>query len=162
MALTDTEIRDAKPSGKPRKIFDGGGLFLLLTTKGGKWWRLKYRFRRKENQLSLGRYPDVSIAEARELRDKCRRFLADGIDPSERRKADKVARRAEEARQAEQARRAEEARRIAATRFIVDNNGSLTFRCSNRRLTLTPAETAELRVFLHATRTVGKRVTSCR
>ena len=52
MALTATAIRSAKPQDKPAKLFDGGGLFLLVTPNGGKWWRLKYRFGGKEKLLS--------------------------------------------------------------------------------------------------------------
>ena len=92
MALTNTAIRTAKPESKPRKLFDERGLFLLLTPKGGKWWRLKYRFEGKEKLLSLGVYPDVSLKQARERRDDARKLVADGVDPSENRKATKAAR----------------------------------------------------------------------
>jgi Arm DNA-binding domain len=57
--LTDVKVRTAKPDAKPRKLFDGRGLFLLVTPSGGKWWRLKYRFDAKAKTLSLGIYPDV-------------------------------------------------------------------------------------------------------
>jgi hypothetical protein len=60
MALTDTAIRNTKPDLKPRKLFDGGGLFLLVAPSGSKLWRLKYRFDGKENLLSLGSYPEIS------------------------------------------------------------------------------------------------------
>jgi integrase len=91
MPLTDIAVRNAKPSEKPVKMFDGGGLFLLVTPSGGKWWRLKFRVESKEKLLSLGIYPDVSLKEARERRDEARRLLAAGIDPSENRKAQKAA-----------------------------------------------------------------------
>jgi integrase len=92
MPLTDTAIRNAKAEGKPRKLADEKGLFLLVTPKesGGKWWRLKYRFGGKEKLLSLGVYPDVSLKAARERRDEARRLLAEGIDPGEHRKATKA------------------------------------------------------------------------
>lgn len=93
MALTDTTIRNAKPGAKPAKLFDERGLFLLVTPTGGKWWRLKYRFEGKEKLLSLGTYPDVSLKNARERRDLARKQLADGIDPSQNRKAQKSLRR---------------------------------------------------------------------
>jgi integrase len=92
MPLTDTAIRNAKPGVKPVKLFDGGGLYLEVAPSGGKWWRLKYRFEGKEKRLSLGVYPDVSLKDARDRRDDSRRLLADGIDPSENRKAIKSAR----------------------------------------------------------------------
>jgi len=61
MPLSDTVIRQAKPESKTVKLFDGRGLYLELTPKGGKWWRFKYRFLGKEKRLSLGVYPDVSL-----------------------------------------------------------------------------------------------------
>jgi hypothetical protein len=90
--LTDTAIRNAKPGEKPIRLFDGGGLYLEVSLTGGKWWRLKYRFAGKEKRLSLGVYPDVSLKDARDRRDASRKLLADGIDPSENRKAMKSAR----------------------------------------------------------------------
>lgn len=89
MGLTDTTIRNAKPGQKPVKLFDERGLFLIVTPTGGKWWRLKYRFEGKEKLLSLGTYPDVSLKDARDRRDTARKHLADGIDPSANRKAQK-------------------------------------------------------------------------
>jgi len=91
MPLTDTAIRNAKPALKPKKLFDSGGLYLEVAPKGGKWWRLKYRFGGKEKRLSLGVYPDVSLKEARDRRDTARKLLANEIDPSENRKAKKAA-----------------------------------------------------------------------
>lgn len=85
--LTDTAIRNAKPGEKPRKLFDAGGLFLLLTPKGKRWWRLKYHYQGKEKLLSLGVYPHVTLAYARKQRDAAKTLLAQGIDPSEHRKA---------------------------------------------------------------------------
>jgi len=89
MPLTDTAIRNAKPSNKQSKLFDGGGLFLLVTPSGGKWWRLKYRSGGKEKLLSLGTYPEVSLKEARERREDARKQIANGVDPSEAKKAAK-------------------------------------------------------------------------
>jgi integrase len=87
MKLTDIKVRTVKPAAKPMKLFDGGGLYLEVSPKGGKWWRLKYRYGGKEKRLSLGVYPDVSLKDARERRDEMRKWLANGIDPSEHRKA---------------------------------------------------------------------------
>lgn len=91
MALSDTRIRTAKPKEKLYKIADERGLHLLVTPAGGKWWRLKYKIDGKEKSLSLGVYPDVSLADAREKRDQARKLIAAGTDPSETRKATKAA-----------------------------------------------------------------------
>ena len=99
MPLTDTSIRNAKPgatpkgktTAKPYKLGDAGGLYLEVTPAGGKWWRLKYRVGGKEKRVSLGVYPDVPLKEARDRRDAARKLLANGIDPSDHRKALKSA-----------------------------------------------------------------------
>jgi integrase len=95
MPLTDAKARNAKPSVKPRKLADGGGMYLLVDPKGGKYWRWKYRFERKEKVLALGTYPEVSLAEAREKRELARKRLASGIDPGAIKKALRAARAAE-------------------------------------------------------------------
>ncbi|OEZ02338.1 MULTISPECIES: integrase arm-type DNA-binding domain-containing protein [Stenotrophomonas] len=87
MPLTDVAIRRAKPSDKPQKLADGGGLYLLITTAGAKSWRWKYRVAGKEKLLTLGLYPDVTLASAREARDDARRLLRSGLDPGLQRKA---------------------------------------------------------------------------
>jgi len=92
MALTDTIIRTAKPREKPYKMADEKGMFLYITPKGGKLWRLKYRFNGKEKLFSLGAYPDVSLKDARGSRDEARNLHANKIDPSENRKVQKTAR----------------------------------------------------------------------
>ncbi|CAE6828819.1 tyrosine-type recombinase/integrase [Paraburkholderia nemoris] len=97
MALTDTAVRNTKPGEKPLKLFDGGGLFLLVAKTGGKLWRLKYRFGGKEKLLALGSYPEVSLKDARERRDEARRQLAKGADPGETRKAEKASKLGREA-----------------------------------------------------------------
>jgi integrase len=90
MALTDTAVKNANSDGKTVKMFDERGLYLELSPSGGKWWRLKYRFDNKEKRLSLGVYPDVRLKNARDRRDKARKLLANGIDPSENRKTQKA------------------------------------------------------------------------
>ncbi|WP_293995349.1 tyrosine-type recombinase/integrase [Sphaerotilus sp.] len=88
--LSDAAIRKAKPSDKPRKLSDGGGLYLELQPNGGKWWRLKYRIGGKEKRIGLGTYPEVTLADARKRRDEARALVAAGTDPSEARKAGKA------------------------------------------------------------------------
>ena len=64
--LTDAQIRKAKAADKPYKLIDGGGLHVYVTSAGGKLWRLRYEFERKEKLLSMGPYPSSGVAEARE------------------------------------------------------------------------------------------------
>ncbi|MXS82155.1 tyrosine-type recombinase/integrase [Nitrosomonas oligotropha] len=92
MPLTDTAIRNIKPGVKSIKLFDERGLYLEVSPSGGKWWRLKYRFDNKEKRISLGVYPDISLKDARDRRDEARKLLANGVDPSENRKAIKSTR----------------------------------------------------------------------
>lgn len=90
MALTDLAIKGAKPRDKSYKLFDSGGLYIEISPSGGKWWRYKFRFNGKESRLSLGTYPDVGLKEARERHAKERKKLAEGNNPSETRKAEKI------------------------------------------------------------------------
>ena len=150
MTLTETKVHDAqfgiRPDGtvtaKAYKLGDAGGLYLEVPPSGRKRWRLKYRFAGKERRLALGLYPDISLDEARRRRDAARELLAAGVDPGEQAKFARAAVRDEQARQ------------LAATRFFVDSDGSLSFRLGKRCLGLTPEETAELLAFLDATRSV--------
>jgi Arm DNA-binding domain len=89
--LSETAIRLAKPAAKARKLFGGGGLYLLLTPAGGKLWRFKYRFGGREKLLALGAYPGAGLKQARAARDDARRLLAAGTDPGAQRKAAKAA-----------------------------------------------------------------------
>jgi len=84
--LTDTEIRQARAGDKPSFLYDTGGLYLELSPTGSKLWRLKYIFGGKEYRLSLGKYPVVSLKQARIERDKLHALIAQGINPSEQRK----------------------------------------------------------------------------
>lgn len=80
--LTDKQVRALKPREKPYKVADGEGLYLYVTPAGGKHWRLKYRFRGKEQLLTLGSYPDVSLSNAREKKGAAREQVADGTNPA--------------------------------------------------------------------------------
>jgi len=93
MPLTDTAIKKIKSGAKPVKLSDGKGMYLLVNPAGSKLWRWKYRVLGKEKVMSLGAYPDVSLAQAREGMEKARKVLAAGDDPMVVRKADKVATR---------------------------------------------------------------------
>ncbi len=90
--LSDAEVRKAKPRERDYKLFDGGGLHILIKTQGGKLWRLKYRFGGKEMLLSFGGYPHVSLAEARKLREETKTLIAQGIDPGAAKKENEAAR----------------------------------------------------------------------
>ncbi len=90
MPLTDAAVRNAKATDKTLRLKDERGLYLEVSPKGGKWWRLRYWLASKENRLSLGVYPDVSLKEARERRDEARKLIAKGIDPSAARKEEKA------------------------------------------------------------------------
>jgi integrase len=87
MALTATAINAAKPHEKPYKLSDGGGLYLLVMPGGGRHWRMNYRYGGRQKTLSFGNYPDVSLAKAREKRAAARESLAEGLDPTEVKKA---------------------------------------------------------------------------
>jgi integrase len=91
LPLTDKKVSSEKPQEKQITLFDGGGMFLLVTPSGGKLWRFKYRYEEKAKLLSLGAYPEISLAEARQRRDEARTQLAHGIDPGAVRKAKKQA-----------------------------------------------------------------------
>lgn len=90
MALTDTGLKGLKPREKPYKVADEKGLYVLVTPSGGKLWKLKFRNSvGAEKKLSLGAYPEISLKDARDLRDKARATLASGIDPAEKKRFDK-------------------------------------------------------------------------
>jgi integrase len=91
MRLTDTRVRNAKPQAKAYKLGDGGGMYLLVTPDGGRYWRLDYRFAGKRRTLALGVYPIMTPSGARAGRDEARRLLTQDIDPNAEKKARKRA-----------------------------------------------------------------------
>ncbi|OPY67859.1 MAG: putative prophage CPS-53 integrase [Syntrophorhabdus sp. PtaU1.Bin050] len=91
ISLTDTKVLKARSQEKRVTLFDGKGLFLLITPQGSKLWRFKYRYEGKEKLLSLGTYPEVSLSDARQRRDEARKQLAHGVDPGATRRAMKQA-----------------------------------------------------------------------
>ena len=90
--LNDITIRNAKPKDKPYKLPDGEGMYLMVHPNGGKYWRLRYKISGKEKTLALGTYPMISLAEARDKRFAAKKQLKEGIDPSEKKKLDKITR----------------------------------------------------------------------
>lgn len=89
--LKDMQVRNAKPAAKPYKLADTGNLHLFVSPAGTRIWRLRYRYAGKENLLTLGTYPDMSLDAARMARDTAKRSLKDGRDPSQVKKAQRAA-----------------------------------------------------------------------
>lgn len=114
--LTDVQPRNAKPKDKPYKLADGGGLHLLVTPDGSKYWRMNYRFDTKNKTLAFGKYPEVSLSDARKRRAEARTLIQQGIDPSENKKAQKAARKASAANSFE----------VVAREWLLNKSNSLT------------------------------------
>lgn len=91
MSLNDSKIRNLKSASKPIKLSDSHGLYLLVNPRGSRIWYLKYRFNGKESRISLGAYPLISLAEARQQRDGIRKLLAQNINPAQQRMTEKTA-----------------------------------------------------------------------
>jgi integrase len=89
MALTDTKIKSLKPGEKPYKVSDGNGLVLIVTPNSSLWWRQRYFFDGKEKMISLGTYPEVTLASARKKSAESRELIAAGVDPSAKRQTEK-------------------------------------------------------------------------
>lgn len=89
MALTDIKCKNTKPTDKPQKLGDSGGLYLYVMPNGAKYWRMKYRIHGKEKLLALGVYPETTLSEARDKRDTARKLVAQGTDPSAQKKEEK-------------------------------------------------------------------------
>ncbi len=92
MKLNARQIETAKPKEKAYKMADGGGLYLEVSPKGSKYWRMKYRrpSDKKEDRLAFGVYPTVTLAEARGKRDAAKKLLSQGIDPKAEQKGHKL------------------------------------------------------------------------
>lgn len=89
--LSDIQVRNAKPKNKDYRLTDGDGLYLYCHTSGGKLWRMDYSFNGKRLTLALGSYPAVTLADARQRREDAKKLLANGVNPSEFKKAQKAA-----------------------------------------------------------------------
>ncbi|MGO8753825.1 MAG: Arm DNA-binding domain-containing protein [Gallionellaceae bacterium] len=136
--LSESICDSAESCGrKVRKLHDGGGLYLWICEDSRKLLRLRYWLSGKEKSLSLGAYPDISISEARALRDKIREQLKSGLDPSEQRKF--VHREAMKS-----------AHYRNQFRLALSNDGALTIEIPSRALNLTRPQTDALRAFLLA------------
>lgn len=90
MSLTDMAIRRAKTRDKPYKLYDELGLFLVISPSGSRLWRMKFRHGGSEKKLSFGAYPQLSLRDARKMRDDARELLADGKDPSLEKQREKL------------------------------------------------------------------------
>lgn len=90
MPLTDMLLRTRKPESAPYKLADGGGLYLLVKPNGTRSWRLDYRFAGKRKTLSIGPYPTIGLSDARQKREEAKRLIADGQDPSTKKRLDKI------------------------------------------------------------------------
>ena len=88
--LSDAAIRAAKPSEKAYKLPAGGSLYLEVSPTGAKLWRWKYRLLGKESRVALGRYPDVSLRDAREAAESARKLVAQGIHPAQQKKLERL------------------------------------------------------------------------
>jgi integrase len=89
MPLTDIKCKNTKPTDKPQKLGDSGGLYLQVMPNGAKYWRMKYRIHGREKLLALGVYPETTLSEARDKRDAARKMVAQGTDPSAQKKEKK-------------------------------------------------------------------------
>lgn len=89
MPLNPMQIKNARSTEKQYKLSDGGGLYLLIHQNGGKYWQMGYRFGGKQKTFSIGTYPEISLAQAREKREEARKLLAIDQDPGEAKKKKK-------------------------------------------------------------------------
>ena len=91
MPLSDIKCRQAASKAKTYRLFDAGGMYLEVSPKGSKYFRLKYRFQAREKRLALGVYPECNLKTARQKREEARHLLSQGIDPSAAKQAAKKA-----------------------------------------------------------------------
>lgn len=129
--LVPKQIDNAKPKDSAYTLFDGGGLYLEITPTGSKFWRMKAKLNGKAMRLSFGKYPDISLAQARKKRDEARKLIAEGKDPREEKKA-----RIEAVKAAEAAKAADEENtfRKIALRLYASKAGRTTDYYRNKML----------------------------
>jgi hypothetical protein len=141
--LTEASIQAAAPRDRAYKLYDYDGMFLLVTPRGTRLWRLKYRIGGREKTLSLGMYPEVSLLEARRLRDALRAKVRSGLDPALERHALRGAARAER-------RVTVAARRMQRFHVELTQEGELTLYGPHHALRLSAQSTEALRAFFIA------------
>lgn len=138
-ATIDSKALSAlQPKPKPYKTAIGHGLYLLTKPNGSKLWRLKYYFERREQTLSIGAFPAVSLAQAIKASDAARAALKSGTNPNA-------------ARKAERAERSQQRARAKVFRLVMSLDHALTIETPRQILRLTPEQTAAVRAFLLAT-----------
>ena len=91
MSLTNLQVKQAKPKEKAYKLADAKGMYLQISPKGQKYWRMDYRYGGKRKTLALGVYPDISLSDARDRRDNAKQQLQNDIDPADVKRAAKLA-----------------------------------------------------------------------
>lgn len=89
MPLTDLNCRQAKPKGKAFRLYDGGGLYLEIKPTGTKVWRLKFKHYDKEKLLTIGKYPTISLLDARNRQQEAKKQIEKGIDPAKKKQDEK-------------------------------------------------------------------------
>jgi integrase len=87
--LTDIQVKNAKAKDKDYRLSDGGSMYLLVATDGAKYWRMDYRINERRNTLAFGKYPEISLAKARDKRKEARDLINEGIDPSQAKRIEK-------------------------------------------------------------------------
>lgn len=88
--LSDIKVKNAKAQPKPYRLADGFGLYLLVNTDGARYWRMDYRLNDRRNTLAFGRYPEITLANARDQRSAARELIRNGIDPSQAKRSEKT------------------------------------------------------------------------
>jgi hypothetical protein len=144
-SLSAQIIDGIEPRTKSFKLFDGGGLYLLIKPDGSKYWRMKYSFAGRPTQISFGVYPLVSLETARTKRDEARRLLSNGSNPSDVRKSENAALRIKRAQAVLNARAAEEVRSLRVSTL---RNGLLEIWTGSKALTLSEPGARHLRHLL--------------
>lgn len=141
--LTNEIVQNAAPKAKQYKMADSGGMYLQVMPTGSKYWRMDYRFERKQHTLALGVYPDVNLSVARDRKDEAKAMLAGGVNPA-------VLRREARIEAAQQKALVKFETKPPSFRLSIADN-ALTIQTQSNKLTLSPEQTDAVRTFLIAT-----------